>query len=79
MAHLRLEQSTAEIQFSRLAAREAAFTVRDVRPCQVTLAGLVARATASIMVNGKPFTAQSDATGTLKLELPAEAKVEMKL
>ncbi|NBV22000.1 MAG: hypothetical protein EBS05_08780 [Proteobacteria bacterium] len=78
-AHLRLEQSTAEIQFTRLTAREAAFTVRDVRPCQVTLGGLAARATASLMVNGKPFTAQGDATGNLKLELPAEAKVEIRL
>ena len=78
-AHLRLDQSTAEIQFTRLAAREAAFTVRDIRPCQVTLAGSVAHSTAQVTVNGKPFSAQCDAMGVLKLSLPAEAKVEIKL
>ncbi|NDD38034.1 MAG: hypothetical protein EB082_06445 [Verrucomicrobia bacterium] len=78
-AHLRLDQSTAEIQFTRLATREAAFTVRDIRPCQVTLAGSVAHSTAQVTVNGKPFSAQCDAMGVLKLSLPAEAKVEIKL
>lgn len=78
-AHLRLEASTAEIQFSKLTAREAAFTVRDVRPCQVTLAGLPARATASITVNGKSSSWQTDAGGTLRMELPSEAKVEVRL
>jgi len=78
-AHLRLEASTGEIQFSRLAAREAAFTVRDVRPCQVTLAGLPARATASIVVNGKASSWQADAEGRMKMELPNEATVEVRL
>ncbi|KAF0172244.1 MAG: hypothetical protein FD161_4061 [Limisphaerales bacterium] len=78
-AHLRLEASTAEIQFSKLAAREAAFTVRDVRACQVTLAGLPARATASITVNGRTSSWQTGAGGMLKMELPGEAKVEVRL
>jgi polysaccharide biosynthesis protein PelA len=77
-AHLRLEASTAEIQFSRFAAREAAFTVRDVRACQVTLAGLPPRATASITVNGKASSWQVDAEGRLKMELPNEATVEVR-
>jgi uncharacterized protein (TIGR01370 family) len=78
-AHLRLEASTAEIQFSKLAAREAAFTVRDIRPCQVTLGGLPARGTASITVNGKASSWQTDASGGLKMELPNEARVEVRL
>jgi uncharacterized protein (TIGR01370 family) len=78
-AHLRLETSTAEITFSRLAAREAAFTVRDVRPCQVTLAGLPPRATVSVAVNGQRSSGQSDPDGRLRLELPNEAKVEVRL
>lgn len=78
-AHLRLEASTAEIQFSRLAAREAAFTARDIRSCQVTLAGLPARATATITVNGKVSAWPADAGGTLKMELPNEARVEVRL
>jgi len=77
--HLRLEASTAEIIFTRLAAREAAFTVRDVRPCQVTLAGLPPRATASISVNGQSSSRQSDADGRLRMELPNEAQVEVRL
>ncbi len=78
-AHLRLEVSTGEIQFSRLGSREAAFTVRDIRPCSVTLAGLPPRATASITVNGKSTSWQADADGSLKMELPAEAKVELRV
>lgn len=78
-AHLRLETSTAEITFSRLAAREAAFTVRDVRPCQVTLAGLPPRATVSVAVNGQRSSGQNDPDGRLRLELPNEAKVEVRL
>lgn len=78
-AHLRLEASTGEIQFSRLGAREAAFVVRDIRPCQVTLGGLPARATAIITVNGKSASWQIDANGHLKMELPNEAKVEVRL
>ena len=78
-AHIRLEASTAEIQFSKLVAREAVFSVRDIRPCQISLAGLPARATASITVNGKHSSAQADASGVLKLELPNEAKVEVRL
>lgn len=77
--HLRLEASTAEIQFSKLAAREAAFTVRDIRPCQVTLAGLPPRATATLTVNGKASSWAVDAAGALKMELPAEAKVELRI
>ena len=77
--HLRLEASTAEIQFGRLAAREAAFSVRDIRPCQVSLAGLPARATSSITINDKHSSAQADASGALKLELPNEAKVELRI
>lgn len=77
--HLRLEASTAEIQFSRLAAREAAFTVRDIRPCQVALAGLPPRANVVVTVNGKASSWAVDTSGTLKLELPAEAKVEVRL
>ena len=78
-AHLRLEVSTGEIQFSRLASREAAFAVRDIRPCSVTLAGLSPRATASVTVNGKSSSWQADASGSLKLELPAEAQVEVRI
>lgn len=78
-AHLRLEASTAEITFSRLATREATFTVRDVRACQVTLAGLPPRATVSIVVNGQRSSSQSDPEGRLRLELPNEAKVEVRL
>ncbi len=79
VAHLRLEASTAAIQFSRLAAREAAFTVRDIRPCHVTLGGLPARATATVTVNGQAASMQTDASGSLKLTLPNEAKVEVRL
>ena len=77
-AHLRLTASKAEIQFAKLAAREAAFTVRDIRPCQVTLAGLPARAPATVSVNGQAKSLTADATGALKLDLPAEAKVEVR-
>ncbi len=78
-AHLRLEASSAEIQFSQFTPRATAFTVRDVRPCQVTLAGLPARAPASVTINGKEFTGPTDASGVLKLEVPSEAKVEVRL
>ena len=77
--HLMLESSTAEIQFTKLAASSAAFTVRDVRACQVTLAGLPPRATASIMVDGKPSAWTADADGRLRMELPSSATVEVKL
>ena len=78
-AHLHLEASTAEIQFTQLAPRQTAFTVRDVRPSQVTLAGLPARATASVTINGKEFAGPTDANGGLRLELPSEAKVAVKV
>ncbi|MFA6543029.1 MAG: endo alpha-1,4 polygalactosaminidase [Limisphaerales bacterium] len=78
-AHLRLEASTAEIQFSKLAAREAAFTVRDVRACRVSLAGLPPNATATVAVNGQTTARHADAGGVLKMELPAEARVEVRL
>ncbi len=78
-AHLRLERSTGEIQFSKLAAREAVFTVHDTRPCQVTLAGLPAGATATITVNGRASSWQADAAGTLRMELPDASQVEVRL
>ena len=78
-AHLRLDASTAEIQFSKLSAREAAFTVKDIRPCQITLGGLPARATATVTVNGKASSWQTDVDGGLKLALPNEARVEVRL
>lgn len=77
--HLNLEASTAEIQFAKFSARETTFTVRDIRPCQVTLAGLPPRATATADINGKPTQIQVAPDGRLKLDLPPTATVRLRL
>ena len=73
--HLFLVSSTAEIRFSKLAPRSAAFTVRDLRPVKVTLGGLAAKQKVSVNIAGNASTGAADAKGQIHFELPADANV----
>lgn len=77
-AHLRLVSSSAEIQFAKLEAKAAQFTVQDVRACEVLLGGLPADQAVQVSVNGESSTKQANAAGELALTLPETAKVEVK-
>jgi hypothetical protein len=75
--HLHLVASTGRIEFLRLEARQAKFSVRDFRPCQVILGGLAAGAQVAAVANGEPARWAADAQGQVKLQFPAEATVEL--
>jgi len=71
--HLRLVSSTAEINFTALAADSANFETRDLRPIRVVLGGAPADHICSIVVNGNEHRIRSDADGRLSIELPNSA------
>lgn len=75
--HLYLESSTAEIRFTELNQNDAAFQLKDFRPCQVVLGGANPNQGVTISINGRTFPFKADANGKMKMEFPAEAQVRI--
>ncbi len=76
--HLRLESSTAPIQFAALKPTEAEFSVRDWRDAQVILAGAPPKATAEATIDGARSEVVFDESGRLPLKLGKTARVRVK-
>ena len=76
-AHLHLAASDAEIRFSSLESRAAAFTVEGLRPSTVEFAGLPARTVCALTINQAAATFTADDRGHLTLALPATAAVTL--
>jgi len=73
--HLFLESSTGELTFSHLDVKTADFSVKDLRPVEVTLGGMPSYARASWTCNSIHGEARADSLGTIQLNLPSEATV----
>ncbi len=74
--HPFLISSTAEIGFEKLALDGVRFTTTDYRPARVELGGLGANTQWRVDINGEPRASVTDADGRLRLDLPAEARVD---
>ena len=75
--HVRLVESSAPVQFMELSSRRATFHVRDLRPIEVVLAGFEPRGQCAYLENGRPYTANADAEGVVRLEIVCRATVSV--
>lgn len=77
--HLYLESSTAEIRVHELTPHEIWFFAKDYRPGRVVLAGVRPHQPVTLALNGKTHSWKADANGQLKMQLPADADVRLRL
>ncbi len=75
--HIRLVESSAPVQFMELASRRATFHVRDLRPIEIVMAGFEPRGQCAYLENGRPYTANADAEGVVRLEVVCRATVSL--
>lgn len=75
--HIRVVESSASVQFMELSSRRATFHVRDLRPIEVVLAGFEPRGQCAYLENGRPYTADADAEGVVRLEVVCRATVSV--
>ncbi len=76
-SHLRLVQSSAEIEFRVLSPLKAEFSVSDLRPVRATFAGVPAGRVCEMLVNGQTMRLTSDEQGRITLNLPSTADVTL--
>lgn len=74
-ARLRLASCSAEIEFTTFDPLKVVFSVADVRPAQAEFTGLQPKAACEVTINSSTSRMTADENGTLKLSLPATAKV----
>ena len=76
-ARLRLDSSTAEIEFAELDPLKATFSVADLRPVEVEFAGLQPKRVSCGGSNSSISRVTADEQGHVKLFLPPSAKVTL--
>ena len=74
---LHLRTSTAEIEFTRRSRTKATFTVSDLRPVEVCLAGVEPGSRMVVDIEGARSAVTADADGVITLTLPPRAAVEV--
>ncbi|MBL9134184.1 MAG: hypothetical protein JNG86_23420 [Verrucomicrobiaceae bacterium] len=74
---LHLVESSAHIEFLELASRRATFTVHDWRPVELVLGGFEPRGQCAYNENGRPYTANADEHGIVRLDLSRSATVTL--
>jgi hypothetical protein len=75
--HLRLEECSGKIEFLELASRRATFQVYDWRQVEVVLGGFEPHGLCAYTENGRPYSANADAKGIVRLELTRQATVQL--
>lgn len=75
--HLHLAESSTTVEFMELCSRRATFKVRDLRPVEMVFGGFEPRGECSYIENGRPYSAQADASGIVRLEVACRATVIM--
>ena len=76
-AHLYLQSSDAEIDFTKLEAWRCEFSVRSEAEAEVGFGGLPAGATGQVFINNEPRTVTTDERGFVTLSLPRTARVRL--
>ncbi len=74
---LHLVESSAHIEFLELASRRATFQVQDWRPVELVLGGFAPNGQCAYSENGRPYSANADAKGIVRLELSRQATVSV--
>ena len=75
--HIHLAESSAPVEFMELSSRRATFQVRDLRPVEIVLGGFEPRGQCAYLENGRPYTANADVNGTVRLELACRSTVSL--
>ncbi len=75
--HLHLAESSAPVEFMELSSRRATFHVRDLRPVEMVFGGFEPHGQCAYLENGRPYTANADAAGFVRLELVCRATVSL--
>lgn len=73
----RLVSSTAELVFTQRKTGDVRFTVKDLRPATVVLAGLPSQSALSVAINGSTEEMISTEAGRLEMLLPPVAEVSL--
>lgn len=73
--HLHLVESSGRVQFIDLAARRAAFQVRDWRPVEIVLGGFEPFGECVYQENARTYAMMADADGRVRLELSRQAAI----
>jgi hypothetical protein len=73
--HLHLVESSGRVQFIDLAARRAAFQVRDWRPVEIVLGGFEPFGECVYQENARTYAMMADAEGRVRLELARQAAI----
>lgn len=75
--HVRLAECSAQVEWLELSSRRATFQVRDLRPVEIVLGGFEPRGQCAYLENGRPYTANADAQGLVRLEVACRATVSL--
>lgn len=70
-----LAECSTSVEFLELTSRRATFQVRDLRPVEIVLGGFEPRGQCAYLENGRPYTANADASGLVHLELACRSTV----
>jgi hypothetical protein len=75
--HIHLAECSTSVEFMELASRRATFQVRDLRPVEVVLGGFEPRGQCAYLENGRPYTANADMNGIVRLEVACRSTVSL--
>ena len=75
--HIYLADCSTAVEFMELSSRRATFQVRDLRPVEIVLGGFEPRGQCAYLENGRPYTANADALGTVHLEVACRSTVSL--
>ncbi|MEZ5388158.1 MAG: hypothetical protein R3F13_21845 [Prosthecobacter sp.] len=75
--HVHLSESSTAVEFMDLSSRRATFHVRDLRPVEMVFGGFEPHGQCAYLENGRPYTANADAAGFVRLELVCRATVSL--
>jgi hypothetical protein len=75
--HLHLEECSGKIEFLELASRRATFQVYDWRQVEVVIGGFEPHGLCAYTENGRPYSANADAKGIVRLEISRQATVQL--
>ena len=73
--YVHLTECSTSVEFLELTSHRATFQVRDLRPVEIVLGGFEPHGQCAYLENGRPYTANADASGLVHLELACRSTV----
>jgi hypothetical protein len=75
--HIHLTECSTSVEFFELSSGRATFQVRDLRPVEIVMGGFEPRGQCAYLENGRPYTANADAYGTVHFDIACRSTVTM--